>query len=119
MWSKLKGKQLLGYSFIRQAPILDYIVDFYCRELKLIIEIDGFSHNYKMESDIIRQQSLEKEGYAFLRFQEREVRKDINNIIQRIVDWVEPRIKSHPPTTPRRSRPPLGGGCKPLPRRKD
>ena len=91
MWNKLKGKQLLGYKFIRQTPISEYIVDFYCRELKLIIEMDGFIHNYKIESDIERQKVLEKEGCAIIRFQEQEVRDDINNIIQRRVDWIETR----------------------------
>jgi len=98
LWNKIKGRQLLGYKFIRQIPINKYIVDFYCRELKLIIEIDGFTHNYKIESDIERQKVLEKEDCAIIRFQEQEVRDDINNVIQRIVDWIEPRKVSHSPT---------------------
>ncbi len=91
LWNKLKGKQLFGYKFIRQIPINKYIIDFYCRELKLIIEIDGFTHNYKMESDVERQKFLEKEGYTVIRFQEQEVREDSNSVLQRIVDWIESR----------------------------
>ena len=117
LWSKLQARQLLGYSFFRQTPIKQYIVDFLCKELKLIIEIDGFSHNYKIDSDIKRQNDLEKEGYAILRFQEHEVRMDVNSVIQRIVDWVEPHLVSHSPVAPR-ARPPRGGSMRPLPRRK-
>ncbi len=91
LWNKLKGRQLLGYKFIRQTPINKYIADLYCRELKLIIEIDGFTHNYKLDSDAERQKVLEKEGYSIIRFQEHEIREDISNTIQRIVDWIEPR----------------------------
>ena len=100
LWNKLKGKQLFGYKFIRQIPINKYIVDFYCRELKLIIEIDGFTHNYKIDADIERQKVLEKEGYAVIRFQEREVREDLHNVIQRIVDWTEMHKNLTPPNPP-------------------
>lgn len=117
LWSKLEGRQMLGYSFIRQIPILNYIVDFLCRELKLIIEIDGSSHNFKVDADTRRQSNLEKEGYFVLRFREQEVRTDINNVVQRIVDWIEPQMVSHPPAAPR-VRPPRGGSMRPLPRRK-
>jgi len=60
-WQELKGKQMLGYDFDRQRPIDDYIVDFYCKDLKLVIEIDGESHTYEKvaENDIIRQKRLE------------------------------------------------------------
>jgi len=44
LWQELKGKQLLGYDFDRQIPIDNYIVDFYCKKLNLVIEIDGSSH---------------------------------------------------------------------------
>jgi very-short-patch-repair endonuclease len=45
LWHLLKGRQLLGYKFRRQHGITDYVVDFYCPELKLVIEADGESHN--------------------------------------------------------------------------
>jgi very-short-patch-repair endonuclease len=59
LWKQLKGKQIFGYDFHRQKPIGDYIVDFYCSELLLAIEIDGSSHNEKYEDDVLRQQCLE------------------------------------------------------------
>ncbi len=45
LWKALKGKQLNGFDFHRQKPLLDYIVDFYCAELSLVIELDGYSHH--------------------------------------------------------------------------
>ncbi len=102
LWKKLKGRQLLGYKFIRQTTILNYIVDLYCRELKLIIELDGFGHDAQMEYDKKRQQQLEQQGFIVLRFQEHEVRRDIDNVTQRIVDWIEPRKGLTPPLPPSR-----------------
>ena len=88
LWKKLGGKQLLGYDFHRQKPIFEYIVDFYSPELKLVIEIDGFSHNFKHDYDVERERNLEKAGLSVLRFQEQHVRKDLNNVVQVIVDWI-------------------------------
>ena len=51
LWKHLRSRQLLGYQFMRQKPIYNYIVDFYCSALKLVIEIDGITHNDKQEYD--------------------------------------------------------------------
>jgi very-short-patch-repair endonuclease len=57
LWNRLKGKQMRGYDFDRQRPIDEYIVDFYCKDLMLAIEIDGASHDHASSytHDIIRQ----------------------------------------------------------------
>ena len=47
LWLKLKNKQLYGYDFHRQKPIDNYIVDFFCQELMLAIEVDGYSHQFE------------------------------------------------------------------------
>ncbi len=103
LWKKLRGRQLLGYKFVRQIPIINYIVDFYSHELKLIIEIDGLSHDSQLDYDEKRQQHLEQAGFIVIRFQEHEVRKDTDNVLQRIVDVIE----TERPHTP---LPPLNGG---------
>ncbi|TYC01378.1 MAG: endonuclease domain-containing protein [Kosmotoga sp.] len=59
LWNELKKKKLKGYRFIRQKPIGNYIVDFFCKELFLAIEIDGSTHYEKGEEDIRRQKELE------------------------------------------------------------
>ena len=89
LWQKLKARQLLGYKFIRQKPIGRYIVDFYCHELKLVIEIDGFTHDEKLAYDAERNRYLKKQGLTIIHFLDKEVKENIDTIIQRIVDVIE------------------------------
>ncbi|WP_347839059.1 DUF559 domain-containing protein [uncultured Draconibacterium sp.] len=80
----LKARQMNGHQFNRQFIIKDYIVDFVCRKLKLIIEIDGYSHFVKSEEDYIRQSELEKLGFTFLRFTEAMVIFRIDEVVTEI-----------------------------------
>jgi len=89
LWNRLKGGQMCNLDFHRQKPILNYIVDFFCAQLNLIIEVDGFSHNYKIEEDIIRDRKLQQLGLTTLRFQDIEVKTDIENVLTIIYNWVE------------------------------
>lgn len=82
LWKKLKGKQIRGYDFHRQKPLDNYIVDFFCNELMLAIEIDGRSHHYKVLADRERQNSLESFGVHFLRFTDYEVKTNMDNVIR-------------------------------------
>jgi very-short-patch-repair endonuclease len=90
LWQQLKGKQLLGYDFHRQKPLLNYIADFYCYELKLVIEVDGYSHQFEetIKKDEIKQRELEKIGLTVLRFEDDEVMKDMNNVLRRLEEYV-------------------------------
>jgi very-short-patch-repair endonuclease len=88
LWKEIKGKRL-GAEFHRQVPIDEYIVDFYCHELKLAIEIDGCSHDAKYKYDIHRQKKLEKFGITFIRFDDLEVKKDITNVLRALEIVVE------------------------------
>ena len=74
---------------MRQKPIGDYIVDFYCSRLKLAIEIDGESHDGKFEKDEIRQHYLKSLGLSILRFNDLEIKKDIYNVLRVIEGWVQ------------------------------
>lgn len=90
LWNKLKQKMICSYDFNRQRPIGNYIVDFYCKDLMLAIEVDGISH-YSEEAyinDLKRQTELEKLGINFLRFDDEEVRNDIDNVIRSIEGWI-------------------------------
>jgi len=78
-----------GYDFHRQKPLDNYIVDFFCNELMLAIEIDGESHYGNQERDIRRQNRLENYGISFLRFDDLEVRHQLDNVINRIEDWID------------------------------
>jgi len=80
----LKAKQVWPYQFNRQFPVGNYIVDFICRRLKLIIEIDGSSHLVKNEEDFQKQQFLESKGFTILRFSEGVVVYKINDVVEEI-----------------------------------
>ena len=79
LWKNIKNKAL-GVQFHRQVPLLEYIVDFYCHELMLAIEIDGDSHLYKYEYDVKRQGELEKEGIIFLRFTDSDIKQNMFSV---------------------------------------
>jgi very-short-patch-repair endonuclease len=83
VWMNIKGK-CYGYEFHRQVPIDEYIVDFYCHELHLAIEIDGNTHDYNFEKDDLRQKKLEGLGVNFIRFNDRDVKQNINDILRAI-----------------------------------
>ena len=67
LWSRLRGKQLLGLQFYRQKPILNYIVDFYCPSANLVIECDGSQHftEENLEADRIRDEALAHLGLKY------------------------------------------------------
>ena len=91
LWQELKGKQMLAYDFNRQRPIDESIVDFYCKELQLAIEIDGESHTHEEASvkDKKRHMRLEEFGVRFLRFDDLEVKKGMKYIMNQIYNWIE------------------------------
>jgi len=82
----LKEKQLKGYQFRRQRPILQYIADFFCKELKLIIEIDGITHDNKVSrsKDLQREACLTKAGFKIVRFTDDEVLENMDGVISRL-----------------------------------
>ena len=88
LWKEIKGKSL-GVEFHRQVPIDEFIVDFFCHELMLAIEIDGNSHDYKYDEDMLRQNKLEKLGIHFIRFDDVDVKKDIINVLRVLVSKIE------------------------------
>jgi len=88
LWNELSGKKMHGFDFDRQRPIDNFIVDFYCKELNLALEIDGDSHDHMFEEDFERQKKLESLGVNFLRFFDIDVKKDMNNVLREIEYWV-------------------------------
>ena len=85
LWQEIRKKNL-GVQFHRQVPIDNYIVDFYCHELKLAIEVDGSSHDSDeaLEKDTKRQSKLESFGVSFIRFENLEVKNDIYNVLKEL-----------------------------------
>ncbi len=83
LWSQvLRNKSFYGLQFNRQFAIDKYIVDFICRRLKLIVEIDGESHDQKGETDEIRDKVMKELGYKVIRVTEKEVMSDLPNVIR-------------------------------------
>ncbi len=89
LWQHIRRRQIKGYQFLRQKPIANYIVDFYCKELKLAIEVDGGSHEGREAEDLRRQERLEKMGIRFLRFQDSDVKDDIGAVLSVIENWID------------------------------
>ncbi len=89
LWQQLRGKRMLGYDFDRQKPIDEYIVDFFCKDLSLAIEIDGESHRDRYHPDSQRQVRIEELGVCFLRFPDRMVKQDMGTVLRCIQNWIE------------------------------
>ncbi|MFM6835361.1 MAG: endonuclease domain-containing protein [Dolichospermum sp.] len=90
LWQRLKNKQLLGFKFRRQQVIDRFIVDFYCHEVKLVIEVDGEIHNYTQVEDAIREEFLESLGLRVVRFKNEDVLFRIEGVLEEIVQWLKP-----------------------------
>jgi len=86
----LKAGKMRGYSFNRQRPVLNYIVDFMCKELMLIIEVDGISHSFDEveKKDFIKQKELENIGFTVLRFSDGEILKAMGDVSKTIENYI-------------------------------
>jgi len=87
LWNILRKNQFQGYKFLRQYPIYPYIVDFICREKKLIIEADGGQHNQPadIEYDKKRSEFLASKGYKVIRFWNNEIDNNIEGVYQTLL----------------------------------
>ena len=92
LWKELKGKKMMGYDFHRQKPLGNFIVDFYSPKLKLIIEVDGVTHNYKLGKDLKRQLKLESTSLYILRFSDQDIRNNLNGVLLFINKWIRENV---------------------------
>ncbi len=94
LWNEGLKQRKLGYQFNRQKPLENYIVDFFCKPLNLIIELDGLSHvdgatdDNKQANDLVRQKVLEQKGYNIIRFKDEEIVSSLENSLTIIKDWI-------------------------------
>jgi very-short-patch-repair endonuclease len=90
----LRAGKMKGFQFRRQRPVLNYIADFMCKELMLVIEVDGISHHVEevIKKDKIRQNTLEAAGFTVIRFTDDEVLNNINTVYNYLEDWVEKKV---------------------------
>jgi len=90
LWKYLKGKQMHGYNFHRQKPIDEYIADFFCNKLALVIECDGYSHEILevFEKDVLKTKRFEALGITVLRFSDHQIMTDLDNVLRAIEDYI-------------------------------
>ena len=86
LWSRLRQKQIDDFRFRRQQPVGPYIVDFFCPEASLIIEVDGGQHAIREAEDKARTLWLEARGYRMLRFWNNDVLQNIEGVLVTIRD---------------------------------
>jgi very-short-patch-repair endonuclease len=89
LWNNLKHGKILGCDFHRQKPIGNYIVDFFCFDRMLAIEIDGATHGDRLIEDEKRQKELENMGVKFLRFRDSSVKNNLDDVLRAIQGWLE------------------------------
>ncbi|MBH5321124.1 endonuclease domain-containing protein [Aurantiacibacter sediminis] len=94
LWQHLSRKQL-GVKFSRQMPVGPYFADFLCRDLKLVVECDGESHDLRPDHDARRDAFMQAEGYTVLRFANEDVRHNTEGVLHMIREEVE-RLKPKP-----------------------
>jgi very-short-patch-repair endonuclease len=94
LWQQLRNRNL-SYKFRRQHPIEVFIIDFYCAQAKLLIEIDGESHLEESQAkyDWLRTKYLETLGYKVIRFTNDDIRYNANAVVAKIIEEVEFRIQ--------------------------
>jgi len=96
LWNYLKVKPF-GFKFRRQHPFSIYILDFYCHQLKLVIEVDGSIHNLEevKENDFIRQEQLGQEGLIFFRFSNDEIKLRPEEAIHQIETYLKGKLEAN------------------------
>ncbi|MDO9577145.1 MAG: DUF559 domain-containing protein [Candidatus Cloacimonadales bacterium] len=95
-WNQVKNKKFLSLDFHRQKIIGNYIVDFYCPILALVVEIDGSSHNDKVEYDKIRENYLISLGLYILHYDDMEIKKNLNSVVENLKEHCEDLIRNTP-----------------------
>jgi very-short-patch-repair endonuclease len=92
LWNNLRSRKLRGYKFVRQYPVAGYVVDFYCHERRLAIEVDGGIHMEKeiWERDAFRTKILEQQGLQVVRFSNEDVLARTSDVLLMINDVLSP-----------------------------
>ena len=93
LWGRLRNRQLDGYKFRRQHPIGRFIVDFYCAECRLVIEIDGDTHLDQVEYDQERTAWLEARGHRVVRFTNQDVHRRTGPVLEAILKACQERSR--------------------------
>ncbi len=99
LWTALRGGRLEGLKWKCQAPWGPYILDFLCREARLVVEADGSQHADRADYDARRTAALERDGLRVIRFSNREVLTNLGGVCEAILRACD--LISSPPAKPR------------------
>ncbi|MEA2104216.1 MAG: DUF559 domain-containing protein [Candidatus Cloacimonadota bacterium] len=96
-WMQVKKGKIFKLDFHRQKIIGNYIVDFYCPALSLVVEIDGSSHNDKVEYDKRREHYLESLNLQIIRYGDFDIKRNLNGVIENLKERCEELMRNTPP----------------------
>ena len=96
LWFRLRDRRLAGWKFKRQVSIDRFVVDFFCSDAKLIVEIDGGQHDQNSERDANRTKILEAMGYLVVRFWNNDVMRNTDGVLEAILSTIN-QLRSEPP----------------------
>ena len=88
LWEEIRNRKLGGLKFGRQYPVLGFILDFYCAEKSLGIELDGSIHDTQKEFDKLRENLILEQGIRILRFSNQEVLENLGEVKRIILDFI-------------------------------
>lgn len=94
LWVELRARKLGGFKFRRQHPMGPYIADFYCHEARLVVEVDGATHDGQGAKDRRRDEWMRQQGVAVLRISASEVSKDLNSVLRTIHAWATQGVEA-------------------------
>src|SRR5689334_10532258 len=100
LWFRLRGRRLAGWKIKRQVSIDRFIVDFVCADAKLIVELDGGQHAVRTVQDEERTKTLEAMGYLVLRFWNNDVMRNIEGVLEEILNTLNHQALEPPHPTP-------------------
>jgi very-short-patch-repair endonuclease len=104
LWFRLRDRRLAGWKFKRQVPIDRFLVDFFCPDAKLILEIDGGQHDERRARDENRTAILESKGYLVLRFWNNHVIGNMEGVLEEILSTIAQAGPPHPSPLPKGER---------------
>jgi very-short-patch-repair endonuclease len=104
LWFCLRDRRLTGWRFKRQVPIDHFIVDFFCADAKVILEIDGGQHDEQRTRDADRTAVLESMGYLVLRFWNNDVVRNMDGVLEEILSAIDQGCPPHPNPLPKGER---------------
>jgi len=94
LWSRIRRKQIFGLQFYRQRPIGNYIVDFYCPQAQLVLEVDGSQHMHELagRKNEYRESYLKQQGIKVLRFDNLQILKQLDAVVDKVYHTVASRL---------------------------